>query len=68
MSSSLRQPQVTRFSTYFADIGKSCPEDISKYGLCIVKNYSDINKDVCKAEFLKLKKCFQKAVKSRRKK
>ena len=65
--SSLRQPKVIRFSTYFSDIGKTCPEDISKYGQCIAKNYSEINKDICQKEFLKLKKCFVKAVKQRRK-
>ncbi|KAF1918949.1 hypothetical protein BDU57DRAFT_124357 [Ampelomyces quisqualis] len=45
-------------------VGK-CSQESTAYGKCIFADYTNVHKDMCAAEFLRLKECYLKAYKSR---
>ncbi|KAJ3758205.1 hypothetical protein EV361DRAFT_836246 [Lentinula raphanica] len=40
----------------------TCAEQASVYGKCILATYTDVRKDICKAEFDKFGRCLREAV------
>ncbi|KAI0275559.1 hypothetical protein BGY98DRAFT_1098803 [Russula aff. rugulosa BPL654] len=43
----------------------ACAKEASDYGKCIVATYSDVHKDICKAEFEKFGACLRQTLKRR---
>ncbi|ETV76682.1 hypothetical protein H257_09162 [Aphanomyces astaci] len=50
-----------RMSQLFTQMMGSCPVDIQVYGACVANIEGGVNKNVCAAEFAKLRQCFQRA-------
>ncbi|OAK99095.1 hypothetical protein IQ06DRAFT_294529 [Phaeosphaeriaceae sp. SRC1lsM3a] len=45
-------------------VGK-CSKESAVYGKCIFADYTNVHKDMCANEFMKLKECYLKAYKQR---
>ncbi|EAU91785.1 hypothetical protein CC1G_04553 [Coprinopsis cinerea okayama7 len=43
----------------------TCAAQASVYGKCVAATYTDVSKDICRAEFLKFKECLRDAMKKR---
>lgn len=43
----------------------TCAAQASVYGKCILANYTDVKKDMCKEEFAKFSQCIAEAVRHR---
>ncbi|GLB37484.1 putative mitochondrial respiratory chain complex I assembly [Lyophyllum shimeji] len=55
-----RQTPLKRFALHTTS---TCASQASVYGKCIVANYTDVQKDMCKEEFAQFKRCLRNAMK-----
>jgi len=58
-------PGRTRPIQKFAAAVAACAKESAAYGKCIVKDYNNVSKDKCLAEFLKLQQCYTAAYKKK---
>lgn len=55
----VKQSPLKRFAQHTTS---SCAVQATNYGKCIMASYTDVNKDMCSAEFLLFKDCLRNAV------
>jgi hypothetical protein len=56
--------QTTPLRRFAVAAVSTCAGQASEYGQCIVRSYSDVQKNMCAKEFQSFKACMQKAVRS----
>ncbi|ODV84226.1 hypothetical protein CANARDRAFT_29382 [[Candida] arabinofermentans NRRL YB-2248] len=59
-ATSLHAKKPTRQVTKLMNATMQCSQQSVLYGQCVLKNYENISKDACMAEFMNYKQCVQK--------
>lgn len=58
----LNTAEVVRPAIYLHAISTACPNQAAAYGACVNAKYMEVEKDMCREQFVAFKQCVTKSV------